>query len=503
MRLRSIPALVIALAASPAAGAAQVELRAFGGDGIEVSLARAHASIERTPPARLPADPYQPDLDPDALRFVVVGAADDLPATLSFASVDERGAGLDALRDVPLAHVPCPSGVPSGMVCGSTLPIRAVADEIDRYHPLIKDRSIRAALGGAIAVVSAGGEVKRQIRVAGPRASPVGAIERYRATLRVRLVRHTPGGAPPIGKDDRSAIDLAKAEIERAASIWGQCGVGFGPEASFDVTVVDPPKAPMLVIGCDHGLPASGGAIRARIDGKDIEVKIPLHASPRAAAQRVGKALRAAGFSPILSDNPIILAGGLGSVDVLVRRRNGAPAAVEPPASGPMSTDETLGACLGRVDLSDGLTHFTDSDSIAGTVEERALIKAFDDPPGVVRVFWVPAFAGGGRLGESFIAADGGAIRNVLIQDRASLRVDKSSFTLAHELGHILLDDPGHPDDLGQDTPTRLMDADAANPTAFGPRRLTLIECARAVRQSAGGGAPLLKAWPLSPIKAP
>ena len=110
----------------------------------------------------------------------------------------------------------------------------------------------------------------------------------------------------------------------------------------------------------------------------------------------------------------------------------------------------------------------------------------------------VPSFAGSGRIGESFIGADGGAVRNVLITDRAALRADRASFALAHELGHVLLDDPGHPDDFGRDTPTRLMDADAANGTAFGPRRLLVDECARALRQSGPTAAvPLLRPWPL------
>ena len=66
---------------------------------------------------------------------------------------------------------------------------------------------------------------------------------------------------------------------------------------------------------------------------------------------------------------------------------------------------------------------------------------------------------------------------------------------------HVLLDQPGHPDDFGVDTPTRLMDADAVNPTAFGPRRLEREECARAVRQS-GEKTPsaLLSPWPLAPM---
>jgi hypothetical protein len=164
-----------------------------------------------------------------------------------------------------------------------------------------------------------------------------------------------------------------------------------------------------------------------------------------------------------------------------------------------VSSDATLSACIGRVDLEDGLQHFGDVDAIAGTVEERALVKAFDDgDPGTIEVFVVPSFGGGGRIGESFISADGGAMKNLLIEDRAGVRADRASFALAHELGHILLDEPGHPDDFGIDTPTRLMDADAANPSAYGPRRLLVDECVRALRQSGPGApVPLLTAWPL------
>jgi hypothetical protein len=90
-----------------------------------------------------------------------------------------------------------------------------------------------------------------------------------------------------------------------------------------------------------------------------------------------------------------------------------------------------------------------------------------------------------------------------VIEDRAGVRADRSSFALAHELGHVLLDDPGHPDDFGIDTPTRLMDADAANSSAYGPRRLLVEECVRAVRQSGPGSASgLLTRWPLAPLGA-
>jgi hypothetical protein len=330
----------------------------------------------------------------------------------------------------------------------------------------------------------------------------VGAIERLRARLRVILVRLSPHGPPPVGGDDAGAIAVAQAEVGRANALWGACGVSFGPLSELDVAVVDPPRPHLLALGCDHGLPASGGTLRVRVDGRDIKVALTAGMKPRAAAEVAAAAVGAAGFTVRVSDNPPISAGAFGSADVLVRRRDGTLASIEAPATGPVSTDPTLRACIGRVDLEDGLQHFGDVDAIAGTVEERALIKAFDDgDPSSIEVFVVPSFGGGGRIGESFISADGGTIRNVLIEDRAGIRADRASFALAHELGHILLDDPGHPDDFGVDTPTRLMDADAANASIYGPRRLLVGECARAVRQSGPGApVPLLRPWPLTPL---
>lgn len=226
---------------------------------------------------------------------------------------------------------------------------------------------------------------------------------------------------------------------------------------------------------------------------------------PAAAARVIAAAVARAGFEVQVADNPPMRAGAFGTADVLVRKRGGQLATLEPPARGPVSLDATLSACIGRVDLEDGLQHFTDVDATAGTVEERALIRAFDDgDPATIEVILVPSFGGGGRIGESFIAADGGSLRNVLFLDRAGVRADSATSVLAHELGHVLLDEPGHPDDFGVDTPTRLVDADAANASAYGPRRLLASECARALRQG-GPGAPveLLRPWPLGALGLP
>ena len=481
-----------------------LEIRAVDGEGSVVDLARSHASLQRTPPARIAPGALDVADDSDALRFLVLGDGADLPPTLSLLSLGADGEPIDILQALPLLPVACSPGTAPGIVCVSTPPIRAAADDIDRDHPLVKDRSIRAELGGALAVTSPRGDKLQMIRVGGPRRTPVGPIDRLRARLRVFLLRLGPHGPPPLGGDDAEAIDVVRAEVERANTLWGGCGVSFGPPAELDVRVVDPPAPHLLAVGCDHGFPASGGVIHVRVDGRDVKVPIVAGARPAVAARAVAVAVNAAGFVATVSDNPTIGAGAFGSADVLVRRKGGAFATIDAPASGAISSDATLTACLGRVDLEDGLQHFSDVDAVAGTVEERALIKAFDDgDPSTIEIFLIPSFAGGGRIGESFISADGGSVRNVLIEDRAGIRAGRASFALAHELGHILLDDPGHPDDFGADTPTRLMDADAASSSAFGPRRLLVDECARAVRQSGPGApVPLLRAWPLGPLGA-
>lgn len=480
------------------------ELRAVDGAGKEVDWARSHASFQRTPPDRLAKDPLAPTGDPDALRYVAIGPADDIPTTFTFLTITEAGAPVDVLADVALGEIPCPPDAPPGVTCGSTVPIRLVADDIDRAHPLAKQRSVKGALGGAIVLQTSEGARLQSLRAGGPRATSAGAIDRYRATLRMILVRARTGGPPPLGDDDAGALTAARAEIERAGLLWSACGIGFGPPEQLSVTIVDPPRAHLVAVGCDHGLPATGGAIRVRADGHEVTAKVTRGMTPVAAARVLAAAIAAVGLTAKVSENAPMNDGAGASADVLVRRKDGTLAQIDGPSAGALSTDATLTACVGRVDLTDGLTHFGDTDAFAGTVEERTLLKAFDDgDPTTIEVFFVPGFAQGGRVGESFIAADRSAVRNAVIEDRAAIRSDRASFALAHELGHVLLDEPGHPDDFGPDTPTRVMDADAANPTAFGPRRLTLDECARAVRQS-GPGAPvvLLKKWPFQRILA-
>jgi hypothetical protein len=376
-----------------------------------------------------------------------------------------------------------------------------VTDDVDRNHPLALGRSIKAQLGGAIVFRSAGRKAQ-MIRVLGPRTSSAGPIGRLRATLRPFVVRVAPGGAPSIGGTDAGAAEALRAEIAAASAIWGQCGVSLGDPRQLDVRVVDPPPSHLVAIGDDLGLPASGGEIHLRADGRSIFVPTEPGEAPDRVAASVARAVERAGLVGVISPNARIGPGVGPSVDVSIRRRDGTLIAVEAPPGMPLSTDPTLSVRVGSVDLSDGIEHFTDMDAVAGTLEERTLLKALDDgDPATIEVVVVPLFAGGGRIGESFIGSDLSSVRNVVVLDRAGIRARKSSLTLAHELGHVLMDLPGHPDDYGVDTPTLLMDSDAADASPFGPRRLPIDHCARAIRQSGPKSrVPLLVEWPITAV---
>ncbi len=472
------------------------------GDRKAVDMARARASIERTPPVRVDLDDADRAFDdPDALRVVTTSPGGSVLGMLTVDSVSADGSTLDVIRDVHLTSVACEPGVSPGATCAATAPLRLVVDDVDRAHPLVITRSMRAEVGGALVIRDGSGKKLQAIRVAGPRKSAAGALGRHRLTIHPVVMRLTHGGAPAVGGTDAGAIASLRQELALASSTWGQCGITFGPVTQMDVKVMSPPPPYLVAIGDDVGLPASGGEIRMRIEGRPIVVVTKKGWSTRQVALELQRVAQRVGVTGTLSENARIGPGAAPSVDVAMKRGDGQLATVELVSS----SDATLSVNVGAVDLTDGLQHFGDTDSVAGTLEERALVKAVDDgDPRTIELVVIPFFSGGGRIGESFIASDGSSMRNVVIIDRAGVRARRTSLTLAHELGHVILDEPGHPDDYGIDTPTLLMDSDASDSSPFGPRRLTVDECARAIRQSGPTARlPLLTEWKLGALKYP
>ena len=490
-------------------GVSGIDLR--DGHGEVVDMARSHASLERTPPARIEGPVTARYDDDDALR-VVLAIPDDGPGLDGEREVAVESVSLRWVRrmrrDSPLAaeELPCACSPYVSVRCWVSAPLRLVIDDVDRDHPLVADRSIKAELGGAISYRS-GRRKAQMIRVLGPRTSSVGPIQRLRATLlRSLVVRACHRG------ERRRSAERRRAPWPRFVRKWsrrrppyeeGQCGLSFGDPRGFDVKVVDPPPSHLIALGDDLGIAASGGNIRLRAEGRAIVVATTPGETPERAASDVAHALEKAGLSPVVSRNARIGPGIGSSVDVSVRRRDGTLASVDTLPDTPLSTDGTLSVRIGSVDLTGQrvATLHRILDAMAGTLEERTLLKAFDDgDPSTIEVVVVP-LAGGGRIGESFIGSDLSSVRNVVLLDRAGIRARKSSLTLAHELGHVLMDLPGHPDDFQVDTPSLRMDSDAADASPFGPRRITLDECARMVRQSGPHArVPLLVDWPVGPI---
>lgn len=495
-------AAVLTLGAGP--GAREVRLRvvahAFEGEGDrELDPSAGHLAFSRALPEASPAD------DPDGFRVVTRGEG-PRGAAVDVVSLGPKGAVLDAQRGVPL-DAPCASG---GADCARSRPLRVVIDRVDRQHPSSAGRSLLGEVGGLV-VVARGGRKLTSIHVGGPRAA-VGAgaplaSGRYRLHVRATVFRAEKTGKPALFHNEAEALGEARADLEDAAVLWAQCGLTLHGDGPPDVRIAAPPPPYLVSFGTDLGLPSTGGVLRVRVEGRPVALVVPAGKTPDEVARLFALEVQRAGFRAVVSRNARITPGAVGSVDVLISRAEGRGAAalarVEP--DGMLCTDSTLSVAIGAVDLSDGLTHFGDMDSPAGSLEERSLVKSLEDAdPRVVQLVYVPYFLGGGRVGESFIFGDGSSVKNVIIIDRSGVRARRSSHVVAHELGHVLLDVPGHPDDFGRDTPSLLMDSDASDASVYGPRRLTDEECAR-VRAEAGPRAkvPLLEPWPFAPVPLP
>ncbi len=466
------------------------------------SVVRERLSISGSLPAELALSRASAVEDREAVRVRLIGPDSAVPNALTVTSFGPNERYLDSLQKVPLHAEPCPDEGTS-MLCASTVPLRLVVDGVERNHPKVKERSLMGEVGGRVEVRLAD-DAHRRFLVAGPDGltTESDGPGRYRMNIIARLVNMQAGGPPPVGESVEEALRLVREELDLASRLWGQCGIVLGPPEEWDIKVVDPPEIALVEVGCRGGLRASGGTVSLLLkppQGPSQKVVVRSHPgqSPLEVARALHRALLTRGFSAELWRNAQVVTAALPSFDLLIKDRQGRAVSLAPTGRS-WTDDPTLGICQGKLDLADGLEHFTDFNAAAGTLEERILLRALsDDDPSTIELIVVPIFSGEGRIGESFIHSPGGSLKNALILDRGGIRASARSLTLAHELGHILLEMPGHPDDFGVDTPTSLMDADAADATIFGPRRLSLSDCRRALIQSgAKAPTPLLAPWP-------
>ncbi len=423
--------------------------------------------------------------DPEAFALGVRAPEGALPKELWLRSYSVTNRELDLRGPLAIEPQGCP-GSEKGTECGVTEAVRLVATSVDRAHPSAGN-ALRVELGGRVEldVSKHPGDrsARQELHVVAPTQGDQGG-RLGQVHFRVHVLRQGQGGAPAVGGNSEGAKRVVQRELRDSAALWAQCGIGFEVER---LEVVDPPPTAV----------SAGGSLSLKLGKQRLDMSWPAGLDPRRLAHRIRVAIEKLGYRVELSDNGKSGYSDLPTVDLLVRKKDKSGALVELSSVQdgerqlPLSSDRQLPICLGEVALRDGLDHFNDFNAGSGTLEERSLVKALqDDDPGSIELFVVPSFVNSGRIGESFIYTAGASLRNVLIVDRAGIRAGSRSYVLAHELGHVLLDMPGHPDDFGVDDPGRLMDSDASEASVFGPRRLSLSDCRRVWSQS-GGAAPL------------
>lgn len=410
--------------------------------------------------------PREPDAqrsgDPEAFRVVAIGDA-----------TRARLRRLEPATGVEIDAIELALHVRGGV--GRSAFVRLVADPQDAAAPGVASRVLRVALGDVIEVEVAG--MTRRWRVGRP-SEERGPRAHRRARVRVHVLRER--GVPAIGGDDEGARVVMREQLALANAVFAPCHVDLGSASAIEVRVVDAPPPTLLAIADGDGLPALGGEVRFRIGDRAFRVAIPAGSSPEQTAERVALVLRRARFSARVVVEPRNRNAAGPSASVHVRDASGGFVTLAPDEPHPLSTDRRQTVRLGVVELADGLDPFEDGNARAGTLEERALLHAVvDDDPRTLDVVVVPRFARPERQGEAFIASDEGPLRNVVVLDRRGLARARTAYTLPHELAHVLLDVPFHPDELGEPDPTRLMSSRASDATLLGPKRLTAQECAR------------------------
>ena len=464
----------------------------------EVSVRQGNQTWKR--PATIPlAQGLPPPLsvdDPGAamdgsVSLLLRGKAESLPSRVRLVSRNSEGAYMDSLSSRGLVSVACPAPDEDrkgpAVSCASSAPLWLSSHALDATHAALRGQALFARLGGSIEVWGKGNRLAR-FSVVGPSETQ----DTLEIRLRARIVAAGLPSTAALGPSEPEARAILARSLSDAAAIWEACGLGFGSAGQWDIRVTTPPPDLLLEIGCGGGTSAAGGTLGLRLrSGAVVRLKTRPGEPPASVAARLRALLLANSISSRLYINARAEHQARASVDLHVPAQAGQSPVLGPLNDANWSDDPTLRICEGSVDLADGLQHFMDRDSAAGTLEERALLRSLmDDDDSTIDLLVVPAFSESGRIGESFIASPGASLRNAVVLDRAGLFAQNRSSTLAHELGHILLHVTGHPDDFGEDTPFALMDSDAADASIFGPRRLSPGECARMRRQSG----------PLSPL---
>ncbi|MCP4606705.1 MAG: hypothetical protein GY847_40390 [Proteobacteria bacterium] len=416
----------------------------------------------------------------DASRFCirVTGGPVGPSIRIGLVSVDPT---TDLVRD----RLELRSLKPDGMGGLRTPWLVLVADMDDRSAPELAGRALRARLGDRI---------EARVRVGGAKgviwAMPVGRpswesgpLSRRRLNVHVTVLRQFPGGPPLVGGDDAGVAKVVAHQLEVINEIFAQCAI---ETALSEATVVaDPPGPCLLSVGEQFGLPSQGGEVRIVIDGKRLGPwKVGAGYTPLETARLLSHYINKAGFLTEVSANQKLASLAFATADIVVRRLDRSLAVIKPWPDEPISTDPRQSLDIGLVNTADGIEAYDDNSAPSGTLEERTLIKALtDQDKGTLDIFVINSFSRADKQGESFIRASNSSLKDTVLVDLKALARARQSYTLSHEVGHVLLNDLGHPNTRGDDRTWLLMHSNSSS-KVNGPKRLTAKDCKRIRRIS-------------------
>ncbi|HUT79248.1 MAG TPA: hypothetical protein VM285_16230 [Polyangia bacterium] len=410
---------------------------------------------------------------PARFRLVMPDPSQPPSVRLTIASVPAAGGrDRDALRGVPLE--------PIGDGRLATPWLVAVASLEDLRDPGLAGRALRVRVDDRVEarVRRGGGRAHRSSRAVTLSAADSGSLALRRVELEVVVLRRGPGGPPVAGGDEAGAVSMMRFQAEVLNEVLAPCAVWVGAPAELPVRVVEPSPTALIAIGDPLGLPSGGGEVRLEIDGRRLpSLKVGSGYEPAETARILAAHVRQAGLRALVSQNALNPFAVYATVDVVVRRADGAPATVRPWEGSPVTTDRRQPIRVGGMELGVGIDARGPNDFASGTIQERALVKVLgSDRPGPIRIFVVDGLGAGRKQGEAFPRSAGPALGDTVIMDWRAFRNTRQAFALPHEVVHLLLGDLGHPDAAGDRRPELLMHSRASS-AVDGPRRLTGDQC--------------------------
>lgn len=469
---------------------ADIRIQAVGPGAGEVRLRQEQSAVLTTTHVGIrfvdaSGSPLAPTSDALAPTYAQPNDA-SLPRTFSTEAQDERAfyvqvSGLQAGEERRWLDVLSRAGEERRSVRrveleGGRSPwLRLVSDALEESAPGAARQLLHVQVGDQVEASVLG--ATQSLRVGRP---DVEAGEDAVRHLDLAMTLLAPRGSPAVGGAPEAAIRLGGRLVQSVADAWSPCLIHVRHTARLSA----PPPPALLSVSDEDGLPARGEGVFHFYAGAElIHVTSVAGETPLQSAQRIAEELRAHAFTAAVLHVPATTFGAGPSADIVVRDDQGFLVHLRRDAARPLSSDARQSLDIAQVHLADGLAAF-DNHRPGGTLEERALVALLrDNDPATVDVFVIGAFTGSRRQGEAFIPSDAGPAAGAVIIDRHGVAYARSAWTLAHEVGHVLLNDPFHPDNFGPDTPHRLMDSNRRDGTLEGPRRVTPEECAR-VRSS-------------------